>query len=159
MAEPTSLWPVIVGGVIALGGVVITSGITVALKFVESRNERKKRRAEKFEELVELIYRHDHWQDQKRNIYVSGGEGTVELSPIAKIEAITAVYFPQFSELMREVVLASQAYELWMMKAGQKRPAKEPDVTEGFREAYAPVGEKRGHLLDALKKFAREEFQ
>ena len=60
-ASNVSLWPVIVGGLLTMGGGVIAGGVTFVEKFVEKSAEKKKKRAEKFEELVSAVYEFDHW--------------------------------------------------------------------------------------------------
>ena len=62
----SSLAPVIVGGLLALGGVALTGGVSVGVRFLQSREEKRKRRAEKFEELVAALYEFDHWLDKLR---------------------------------------------------------------------------------------------
>jgi hypothetical protein len=160
MADPISLWPVVVGGLLTLAGGAVGSGVTVALKLVESRDAKKKKRADKFEELVEAVYAFDHWLNTKQNITIFGEEGKLGISPIAKIEAISAVYFPQFSKAISELVSTTYAYQAWMFEAGQKRLAGDIEhINDGLHSAYDPYAQKRSDLLDALKKFAHEEFQ
>ncbi len=93
-----SLMPVVVGGLLALSGIAVTGAITLAIHWLQSGAEKKKRRAEKFEELVSAIYQFDHWVDILRNIQVYGEEHSLEASPFAKIQAITAIYFPAFDK-------------------------------------------------------------
>jgi hypothetical protein len=122
--------------------------------------EKKKRRAEKFEELVAAIYEFDHWLDRQNDIIVHGEQGTIEVSPFAKIQAISAVYFPQFDDKIAELDRATLGYRVWMGAAGEKRLMGDTaGMRGGFNEAYLPYGKKRNALLTALKEFARSEFQ
>src|SRR5262249_38268139 len=121
MADPVSLWPVVVGGLLAMAGGLIGSGATFAMKVVESRNEKRKRRAEKFEELVAALFEYEHWLSQKRDKGAYGEDGELGVSPEAKIAAISAVYFPQFSGAIDQLVAAARSYELWMAEAGHLR--------------------------------------
>jgi hypothetical protein len=57
MADPISVWPVLVGGALAILGGAVTSGIALATKYFETKHERMKRRAERFEYLVAAIAR------------------------------------------------------------------------------------------------------
>lgn len=110
MATPTpevSLWatllPVIVGGLIGL-----TGGLAGPW-FLETRKqaaEKKKKRAEKFEELIAAIHEHSHWLDTARSIRVLGIEKELGVNPVTKALAIVTIYFPEFYDEMKEVDLA-----------------------------------------------------
>lgn len=155
-----SLAPVIVGGLIALGGVILTGIITFGAKIFENRAANKKRLGEKFEELVAAVYQYDHWIDNLRRIKAYGEQGTMEVSPMSKIEAIAAVYFPTFNKKIAQVSDAGRVYELWIAKAALKRlEGKLSEVNEGFNEAYVPYGDRRKELLEDLRQFANKEFQ
>jgi len=82
------------------------------------------------------------------------------ISPFAKLQSISSVYFPQFDRAIKELDHATALYRVWMTDVGQKRIAGNFNAPkEGFEAAYLPYAEKRNNLLDALKKFAHEEFQ
>jgi hypothetical protein len=160
MMADTSLWPVVVGGVLALGGTVAGAIATTIRDAAQQRHERKKRRADKFEELVAAVYEFDHWLDSMRG---HGGPKTV--SPFSKVQSIAAVYFPQFSELISELNGASRQYRIWIVEAWAKGVPELPTtefITERldrYDELHEPYAQKRDALLAALAKFAREEFQ
>ena len=63
----TSLWPVVVGGLLALGGTVAGAIATTIRDAAQQRHEIRKRRADKFEELVAAVYEFDHWLESIRN--------------------------------------------------------------------------------------------
>jgi hypothetical protein len=163
MATPTpevSLWatllPVIVGGLIGL-----TGGLAGPW-FLETRKqaaEKKKKRAEKFEELIAAIHEHSHWLDTARSVRVLGSEKELGVNPITKALAIVAIYFPQFYDEMKEVDLAARHFESWMFEAGQKRLDGAKDFRDGHIEAYDSYARNRLSILDDLRKFASEEFQ
>jgi hypothetical protein len=134
MADPISLWPVIIGAAIALASVAITSVTNVAIKRAESRNERTKRRGEKFETLVEAVYEYDHWLDVDRDITAHGQAGEIKMSPLAKIEAIAAVHFPEFSESVKALGRAGLGCQSWNLEAGQKRRAGKggEEINDGY---------------------------
>ena len=76
------------------------------------------------------------------------------------MQSISSVYFPQFDELIGELDRASTHYVIWTHQAALKRLANNiGEVSDGFKEAYGPYVQKRDALLDALTKFAHEEFQ
>jgi hypothetical protein len=163
MATPTpevSLWatllPVIVGGLIGL-----TGGLAGPW-FLETRKqaaEKKKKRAEKFEELIAAIHEHSHWLDTARSIRVLGIEKELGVNPVTKALAIVAIYFPEFYDEMKEVDLAADQFETWMFEAGQKRLDGVKDFRDGHIDAYDPYARKRLNILNNFRKFASDEFR
>jgi hypothetical protein len=126
----------------------------------ETRSGKKRRRAEKFEELVAALYEFDHWMENLKAVEAYGAERIVEVSPFAKIQAISAVYFPTFDEKIRELDTAAGGYRVWIYGAAQKRVTKDvAGMNDGLAEAYRPYLGKREALLKALKEFAHTEFQ
>jgi hypothetical protein len=159
MAGDTSLWPVVVGGLLA--GLFALGGIGVGLvgaarrDVAQERREARKRREEKFEELVAAVYEFDHWLDGIRKRAFGVGDAPETVSPFAKVQSISAVYFPQFSELIGELDRASVQYRMWIYKAARRGA----DPADGFDEAFSPYAKNREALLGALSKFAHEHFQ
>src|SRR5437868_1948308 len=110
----TSLWPILLTGFFTLAGSLGAMGIG---SFVTSRRDKeqerrddRKRRADKFEELVAAVYEFDHWLDGMRERDARVPE---TVSPIAKVQSISSVYFPQFDELIHELDRASHQYRIW----------------------------------------------
>jgi hypothetical protein len=151
-----TLLPVLVGGALALAGSWLGPWL---LERRKENAETRKRRAEKFEELVEAVFEFDRWIDHGRQHYVYGKDVPDAVSPFWKVHAISAAYFPQFDGAINELSLASGNYRLWMTKAGARRIGSESGkANDGFTDVYAPYAEKRDALLKALKEFAAEEF-
>jgi hypothetical protein len=157
-----SMWqtlvPVIVGGVIGLAG-----GLFGPL-LVQSRkdaSERKKRRTEKFEELVGAVVEHSQWIAALRFFAISGQGSLPALSPITKIEAIASTYFPEIEGLVRQFDSASNKYEMWILSIGQKRVKNEPGYESliGHDAVVTEYTDKRAEFLMELRRFARREFQ
>ena len=148
----TSLLGVVVGGVIALAGFVVRD-------VLQEWRDKKKRRADKFEELVAAVYEFDHWIEAARDRYVYGRDVPETVSPFAKVQSNSSVYFPQFSALANDVNEAATDYRRWLIGAGEKRLNKDPAYLAGFIEAYEPYKRRRNALLDALQKFARKHFK
>jgi hypothetical protein len=148
-------------GLFALGGIGVGLVGTARRDAAQDRRDVRKRRADKFEELVAAVYEYDHWLNRLRERDTFGHDnGPQAVSPFAKVQSISSVYFPQFRELISELEKASDQYHIWIHKAEQKRVSNNiAQVSDGFNEAYAPYVQKRKALLDALQKFAREEFQ
>jgi hypothetical protein len=130
------------------------------LEIFKERNEKKKKRAEKIEELVAAVYEFDHWLDQYRNITAYGNEGTVGVSPLAKMEAIAATHFPDFLPKITQVSIQASGYKVAIAGSGQKRLAgKISEVNDGLIEAQRPYAQARNELLDELKTFAGEQLK
>jgi hypothetical protein len=159
----TSLWPVVVGGLLtglfALGGIGVGLVGTARRDAAQERREKTKRRADKFEELVAAIQESDHWMEGMRRWAYGVDDIPKTASPFAKVESISAVYFPQFDELISELAQAQADYRLWIYKAERKRNIKDDHFSDGISEAFAPYAQRRDTLIDAIKKFARDEFQ
>jgi hypothetical protein len=77
-----TLVTVVIGGAIALAGTWLGPWITERHK---EGTERKKRLADKFEEMVGAIYQFDHWLDTERNKALGGATGETAVSPFANI--------------------------------------------------------------------------
>jgi hypothetical protein len=148
----TTLLSVIVGGVIG----------SLSPWFIErkkEKNEKKKKRAEKFEELVAAVYEFDYWADRSARIYVFLGGGDVGLSPASKVEAIAAVHFPQFQKKIAEVRSVGFSYQQAAYEGAKSLAGKtDYEFTDFLRKASNPYVRKRDELLHELKKFAGEEF-
>jgi hypothetical protein len=119
------------------------------------------RRAEKCEELIGAVVEHLYWFASMRYFFISGQGSEPTLSPIIKIEAIAALYFPQFNDLVRQLASASNKYEMWILNIGQKRVRSEPGYEKltGHDEVVTNYAEKREELLTELRKFALREFK
>lgn len=148
--------PVMVGG--AIGAI---SG-WLGPWFLEGRkeaSEKKKKRAEKFEELVAAAYEHQHWLNRTSDIRVFGNSGEIGLSPLTKIEAISATYFPQFKSKIEALDTTASAYQLWTLDAGKRRLAGEVEkLSAGGVDAYRPYLVSLNSLLTDLREYAKTEF-
>ncbi|MGA3303225.1 MAG: hypothetical protein ABSC72_08050 [Methylovirgula sp.] len=154
------LLPVVVGGLIALAGSWLGPWLSQRQK---EKMEEKTRRAEKFEELVKAIYELEHWLDMERNSSLVGDFTDRRLSPFAKIEAISTLYFSEFEEQVCDLDKALAAYIAWATTIGYKKVVGELSASEtnldGFDEVLDRYNQANGALLDALKDFAKREFQ
>lgn len=145
---------------LTIAGGIVASVVTVTVTLLQTKEEKKKRRAEKFEELVTAVYEFDHWLDRKESISAFGIEEKLEVSPFAKVEAIAGVYFPQFVKTVSELQLTIRTYEVWISEAAQKRIAGDTQhVSDGLLDVYNPYMKKREELLDGLRAFAVSHFQ
>jgi hypothetical protein len=154
----TSLWPIVLTGLFTLSGSL--GGIGVGLigaarrdKEQERRDDRK-RRAEKFEELVAALYEFDHWLLSYMSMDAfAKGNAPQTVSPIAKMQSISAVYFPQFDKSIASLERAASRF----MYRAAKTDIERSDP--GFDEANQVYVNKRDVLFDDLKAFAQEHFQ
>jgi hypothetical protein len=73
---------------------------------LQQKAEKKRRRAEKFEELIATLYELSHWLTTMKNARlfgVFGDDDKIGMSPIAKVQAICSVYFPEFEEQIKQL--------------------------------------------------------
>lgn len=152
----------IVGGLI--GGLV--SGLVgpYVILGVKDATEKKRKRAEKCEELVAAVVEHGHWIGAMRFFVVSGQDysrGIGQPSPTTKIWAIASTYFPEFELLVLQLEKASSAYEGWIYDTAQKRVRNEPGYEEltGHDDVLTKYKDQQQAFLIELKSFARPEFQ
>ncbi len=134
-------------------------GVALILFLRSGRVEKKSRRAEKFEELVAALFVHKHWLDTMSKIRVFDHDGQLTLSPFARVQAISSVYFPEFAQEISELDLAADRYEAWILDARQKRLEDEQSYLDGAKEAYNPYFERFHALQKELKAFARRHFR
>ena len=80
------LVPVLVGGLLTLVGTVAAALGTAIRDVVQRRNKEKKRRADKFEELVAAVYEFDHWLDWLKDRFVLGANVPETVSPFTKVQ-------------------------------------------------------------------------
>jgi hypothetical protein len=154
MAE-ISLLPVVVGGLLTMGGGVVGFVGSVILGVMQNQREKQKRRADKFEEFLSAVYEYEHWMDTQKNIRCYGENLPLGISPLAKAEAIAAVYFPSCLKKIKELELPSQAYSTWMAKSGMKRiEGKISELNDGFNEVYQPFYYSLSAVLDQARKIA-----
>jgi hypothetical protein len=129
--------------------------------------ERRSKRAEKFEELVAAVYEFDHWVEMRRRAVAYGDTNLppISPSPFAKIEAIVAIYFPSLTRRIATLDFGFAAFKLWIDAAGMARLAAAPNwlslpefSVEWFKEASQPYPKTRMDLLNALSELGKAEF-
>jgi hypothetical protein len=158
-----SLWPILLTGLFTLGGSLGGIGVgligTARRDAAQERREARKRRADKFEELVAAVYEFDYWLEGVRDREAFGRYGIpMAASPFAKVEAISAVYYPQFQRLIADLWVAADRYQNWIRRVADERKDGRQG-TKDFLEVLDPYMAARGALLDAIKNFSRDEFQ
>jgi hypothetical protein len=162
----TSLWPVVVGGLLAglfaLGGIGVGLIGTARRDAAQERREASKRRADKFEELVAAVYEFDEWVQAHRPATVGRLPFPQTTSPIVKVSTISSVYFPQFDKMISDMEVASMMYlDSILSKNFNGEYNWHIDREQGriAAEYWQDLGAKRTALTHALKEFARNHFQ
>ena len=152
------LLPVLVGGAIGIIGSFVGPFF---LQRVKDAADKKRKRVEKFEELVAAVVEHYHWMANVRYFFLTGQGSQGTLSPITKIEGIVSTYFPEFEMLVRQLDSASNQYEMWILDTGQKRVRGEQGYEKltGHDGVLTKYTEKRAEFMLELKLFARRKFQ
>jgi hypothetical protein len=147
-------------GAFTIGAVIVTAIATSIRDIVQQRNDKKKRRADKFEELVAAVYEFAHWLNGLRDREAFGIKSDLpqSISPFAKVQSITSVYFPQFVPLVAQLNSAANSYVGWIHRTEVNRLNNALSL-DGYNEVSKSYIDKHEDLLAALMKFAREEFQ
>jgi hypothetical protein len=162
MPEPTTqnlvstLLPVVIGGLIGLAGGWLGPWLLEGRK---EASEKKSRRIEKFEEFVATIYEHEHWLEKIRGHRIYRKAAPEGMSPFARIEALCLTHFPEFEVKVKALETAARDYEIWMTEEGQKNLPKDESIKDRFGEVFDPYWKKNRDLLDALREYAKKEFQ
>jgi hypothetical protein len=95
--------PVVIGGLLAIGGGVVTQLFTNHLAV--SREEHNYRR-ERLEALVKALFANDQWLENRRTTLVFRNQDYDNPSPLDEVRMLMALHFP---ELGAEVVAVTQA--------------------------------------------------
>lgn len=158
-ASDVQLLPVIVGGLLAMGGGLIAGASTIFISWRKDKTDLKVRRAEKIEQLAAAIYEFDHWLETKQSIMVYLTDEKLGPSPFYKIQAIAAVYFPALLPQIALLKGGSHIFTDWIAKAALKRlEGNIAGVNEGLTGAYNPYLEAQSGLLVQLIQQAQREF-
>src|SRR2546426_54378 len=121
--------PVVIGGLLAVGGGVIAQVVTDWLSI--SRDERNLRR-ERLESLVKALYAHNQWLDEKQEVTIFRDENHDKPNPLDEVRMIQALHFP---ELANEVNLLVQAQLPMLKYIAEQRVARLKDP-EAFIKEY-----------------------
>ena len=146
--------PVMVGGLIAIAG---GGGTQWYLHKLKSEEEKKAKRAAKFEEIVGALHEHKHWLTVKESERLFGVEGTKLPSPLGKASAIACLHFPEIKPSIKDLQGLSTKYELWMLERMGERLAGKEVSREGMIELFKAFGWKFDEVVSALEELARRE--
>jgi hypothetical protein len=144
-----------------IGGVVALLGSWLGPWFSERRKEaakRRRRRIQKYEELVSAIFEFDSWIDMLRRNQAWGENlPSAGVSPFAKVLAIADVYFPECTDQVHALGQAAENYRHWMVKThgALSTGSTSPRLTSPeFVEAVKPYNAARDRLLEDLRRNA-----
>lgn len=158
---PSDLWaafvallPVITGGVIGVLGAL--AGTRYGSRLTAQR-EHKAERRDKLEALVLAAYELDVWFKREENAFLWGGPENLEPSPLATVETMTLLHFPQLKAAGDVLSLAAKQYRMWILEGRQKKLQANPQLVpqehmNGLQAVYLPFLEKRQELLDRAKQ-------
>jgi hypothetical protein len=132
-----------IGVILGLGGGLTTQ---LLLEHLRQRSEKKKKKAEKLEELVAVMHEYQHWLSKLRPY---AADETAD--PVARIIAIGRVYFPEFEKSIWRVTVNGANYKVRKLDTGVEQKEKD----SAFQEYLAAHLD----LLKAIDVFAKREFQ
>ncbi|MBN8449332.1 MAG: hypothetical protein J0M13_10060 [Candidatus Accumulibacter sp.] len=130
--------PVVIGGLLAIGGGLIGHFVTHHLT---SEREQSTRRRERLESLVKALYAHSQWLDDKRNSMIFRNEDHDAPSPLYEARMLQGLHFPELAE----EILAVQKAQLPILEfISEQRIARMKDQNawisswsnEPYNEAY-----------------------
>jgi hypothetical protein len=156
---------VLFGAAISVISLLLGSLLTYLTSGAQHRRqqsaEKSKRRAEKFEELISILFQHKHWIYTIRDIRLYDYDGELTISPMAKAQAIVVVYFPQFRATIDKLDLIADEVEVWMIERQKQRLAGADlkKVTEGMLDTYHPYSKVFFELVGKLHRFGETEFR
>lgn len=152
-----TLIPVVVGGGIAAVGGIVAPTVS---KWLDNRAERRKRRAEKFEEMINTLYENDDWLDELRGIRAFGNQRAERACPLPRGQTIAALYFPALIGEFDKVEVEGRKYIMWMNEAAKKRlGGKLNELNDGLEAAYKPYRVQFVSTLNVLRDYAKTELQ
>jgi len=157
---PDSLVAVIVGGLLTLAGGMIGAAATILMSWRQARIDKAKQRAAKFEELVQSVYDLEYWLETQQDILIYGSTEKAGPSPLSRMDAIGAAYFPGFLQRIAVLKLTLAPYKFWMGQAAERKQKGDVDHTlDGLLDVYNPYIKARDELLDALIQHGSKEFR
>jgi hypothetical protein len=100
IAEILKALPVVVGGLLAIGGGVASQFLVHRL--TEEREQAKVRR-ERLESLVKAVYAHGQWLEEKRTMMIFRNEDHDLPSPLDEARMLQALHFPELAQELLEI--------------------------------------------------------
>jgi hypothetical protein len=155
MPDMTTLWPVIVGGVIGLVG---GFGSATLVHLLQAKQAKRRRREEKFEALVIAILETQVWLNEVLNSKFRGGNDVMEVCPITKAYAIATIYFPYLLTKVNELNNVTLDHLNWIAQAALKKHSGVEGYADDLSVSYGPWIDKMNEVIGELNRTARREF-
>lgn len=149
--------PVLGGAIIGVFGGLV--GTTYAHRL--SNNQAKiTEKKSKLEALITEAYEIDIWLKKQENYYLYGGDEILEQSPIAKIEAIGALYFPELNKEVTQLSAKSMKYKAWLIDGAKLRLASKILLTpqehlDKMGKIYHPLIQSRDEVINRAKNLSK----
>jgi hypothetical protein len=148
------LLPVITGGLIGVAGAL--GGARYGSRLTALREHKAERRA-KLESLVTAAFELDVWFKREEQAHLWGGPDNFEPSPLATIETMALLYFPELEPQVNALSAAANQYRLWMLQGRQQRLQSNPQIVSkqhmnGLPGVYKPFINLRKELLERAKE-------
>ena len=146
---------------IAAASAAIGGAATWYFGFVRSKEAWRQQLGDRFEEVIYLLYDLDEWVDANTEDFafeISGG--TTGVSPLARIRAICAVYFPEFLDDVTKLEISILRYISKACDALDKKQqgGTEIEVLNVMSRAAGKYSSCRIDLLKALQEYARSHL-
>jgi len=146
--------PVVVGGLLALGGGLIGQIVTHRLAV---KRDRSKLRRERLESFVKALYAHDQWLDDKRNAMIFANIDHDIASPLDEARMIQALHFPELSDALLAILEAQQPLIVFIGQQRSARNRNQADWLKAFdNEEYSTLYRSYRHASDAATSQCRE---
>lgn len=117
--------PVVVGGLLAIGGGL---AVAIANHFFTARRERAVAKRAKLDNLVSAAHDLAIWLKKNDNYYLWGRDEVLEKSPMATILTVSGLYWPELTPEARVLDTAVDGYIQWLIDGAQLRLAATPPI-------------------------------
>jgi hypothetical protein len=142
LVESVKAFPVLLGGLLALTGGVVSQLLVHCLT---ERRERRKRRLERIEALVKAIYEHDQWISDRRTKMIFQKQNHESRNPLDEARMIQALHFPE----LQSELLAIQRASLPLYKFIDEQYLKHLEYgTKLFLDGWDPTFHHEKYELD-----------
>ena len=146
--------PVVVGGLLAVGGGVIIQIVTYNLAL---KREKSNLRRERLESLVKALYGHQRWLEEKFQTVVFDNRDHNSPSPIDEARMLQTLYFP---ELQKQVCAVLDAQVPLLKFIGEQHVARMRDEQAWLQnydsKPYCDAYERSLNLIVATTLMCRQ---